>query len=234
MDALQAWDFETRYKQILFKLQLQDLEAKVRHLSGGQKRRLALAHALLAKPELLVLDEPTNHLDLDMIEWLEEYFRSENFTIFMVTHDRYFLERVCDTILELDDGQIYQYKGNYSYFLDKKAEREALQAISQHKTKQLFKKELEWMRRQPKARTGKSKSRIDDFKVIKKKALERRQNQQVELEINMERLGSKIIELHNVSKGFDSKILFEKFNYVFKKGERVGLVGKNGSGKPPF
>ncbi|NNL80012.1 MAG: ABC-F family ATP-binding cassette domain-containing protein [Flavobacteriaceae bacterium] len=234
MDRHQAWDFETQYKQILFKLELQDLNQKVKHLSGGQRRRLALAHALISKPDLIILDEPTNHLDLHMIEWLEYFLLHAKLTVFMVTHDRYFLERVCDVIIELDEGKLYSYKGNYSYFLDQKAIREELQAIELQKTKQLFKKELEWMRRQPKARTGKSKARIDDFKDIKARASQRRQSHEIQLEINMERLGSKIIELHKISKRYDDLVLLDRFDYVFQKGERLGLIGKNGSGKSTF
>ena len=163
MDRHQAWDFETKYTQILFKLKLENLDQKVETLSGGQKKRLALANTLLSKPDLLILDEPTNHLDLEMIEWLESFFAKEKITLFMVTHDRYFLERVCSEIVELDEGNIYQYKGNYSYFLTKKQERIERLSVEATKAKQLFKKELNWMRRQPKARTTKSKSRIDDF-----------------------------------------------------------------------
>ncbi|MCL6272781.1 ABC-F family ATP-binding cassette domain-containing protein [Muricauda sp. 2012CJ35-5] len=234
MDRHNAWDFETQYKQILFKLHLDQLDAKVSTLSGGQKKRLALANALLNKPDLLILDEPTNHLDLEMIEWLEAYFTKENITLFMVTHDRYFLERVCNEIIELDNNQLYNYKGNYSYYLREKEAREEREAVEQHKTKILFKKELDWMRRQPKARTTKSKSRIDDFMEIKKKAHQRRQDHQVQLELNMERLGSKILEMHNVSKAFDERIILDKFDYNFTKGERVGIIGQNGTGKSTF
>ncbi|HER40025.1 MAG TPA: ABC-F family ATP-binding cassette domain-containing protein, partial [Salinimicrobium catena] len=234
MEAHQAWDFETTYKQILFKLKLEDLHAKVGSLSGGQKKRLALAAMILNKPDLIIMDEPTNHLDLDMIEWLEEFFRKENFTIFMVTHDRYFLERVCNEIVELEDGQLYTYKGNYSYYLDKKEDRIALEQTNTDKAKQLFKKELEWMRRQPKARTTKSKSRIDDFHEIKDRASKRRKDHQVQLEINMERLGNKIIELHNISKSFGDKELLHKFSYNFQPGDRLGIIGKNGTGKSTF
>lgn len=234
MDRHNAWDFETQYKQILFKLHLDQLDAKVSTLSGGQKKRLALANALLNKPDLLILDEPTNHLDLEMIEWLEAYFTKENITLFMVTHDRYFLERVCNEIIELDNNQLYNYKGNYSYYLREKEAREEREAVEQHKTKILFKKELDWMRRQPKARTTKSKSRIDDFMEIKKKAHQRRQDHQVQLELNMERLGSKILEMHNVSKAFGERIILDKFDYNFTKGERVGIIGQNGTGKSTF
>jgi ATP-binding cassette subfamily F protein uup len=234
MEQHHAWDFETQYKQILFKLKLDNLSQKVGMLSGGQRKRLALANVLINKPDFLILDEPTNHLDLEMIEWLEQFFAKEKITLFMVTHDRYFLERVCNEIIELDHGKIYNYKGNYSYYLEKKEARIEREAVETNKAKQLFKKELGWMRRQPKARTTKSKSRIDDFFEIKKKAHQRRQDHVVQLEINMERLGSKILELHKVSKSFGDKCMLDKFDYVFQKGERVGIIGKNGTGKSTF
>ncbi len=234
MDQFNAWDFETQYKQILFKLKLEDLKAKVKNMSGGQRKRLALAIILINKPDLLILDEPTNHLDLEMIEWLEDYFAKENITLFMVTHDRFFLERVCNEIIELDNGKIYQYKGNYSYYLQKKEERIASENASIDKAKNLFVKELEWMRRQPKARTTKSKSRQDDFYVIKDKANSRRKEHVLELEINMERMGSKIIEMHNVSLSFNDKIILKNFDYLFNRGERIGIIGKNGTGKSTF
>jgi len=234
MEQNHAWDFETQYKQILYKLKLSDLNQKVSLLSGGQKKRLSLALILINKPDLFILDEPTNHLDLEMIEWLEKYLIKEKVTLFMVTHDRYFLERVCNDIIELDQGKLYRYKGNYSYFLQKKEERLALEQVTVGKAKNLFKKELDWMRRQPKARTTKSKSRIDDFYAIKEKAHQRRLDHQVQLEINMERLGSKILELHHISKSFDEKRLFDNFDYVFKRGERIGIIGKNGTGKSTF
>ncbi|RIV69840.1 ABC-F family ATP-binding cassette domain-containing protein [Flagellimonas aequoris] len=234
MEHHQAWDFETQYKQILFKLQLTQLDAKVSTLSGGQKKRLALANALLNKPDLLILDEPTNHLDLEMIEWLEAYFAKENITLFMVTHDRYFLDRVCNEIIELDNNQLYTYKGNYSYYLNEKEGRMEREAVEQQKSKMLYKKELEWIRRQPKARTTKSKSRIDDFNEIKQRAHQRRKEHEVQLELNMERLGSKILELHNITKSYGDKVILNKFDYNFTKGERVGIIGQNGTGKSTF
>ena len=234
MELFQAWDFETQYKQILFKLKLDKINQKVGELSGGQKKRLSLANALINKPDLLVLDEPTNHLDLEMIEWLESYFAKENITLFMVTHDRYFLERVCNEILELDQGELHSYKGNYSYYLDKRKDRVERQAIEHGKVKQLFKKELFWMRKQPKARTTKSKSRIDDFKEIKQRAQQKRVEHEVQLELNMERLGTKIVELVKVSKSYEEKVILDQFNYMFQRGERVGIIGKNGTGKSTF
>jgi len=234
MEQYNAWDFETQYRQILSKLKLDDLTLKVGALSGGQKKRLSLAIILINKPDLLILDEPTNHLDLEMIEWLEAFFAKEKITLFMVTHDRYFLERVCNEIIELDEGNIYKYKGNYSYYLQNKEERLALEATNLSKAKSLFKKELDWMRRQPKARTTKSKSRTDDFYKIKEKAHQRRQDHQVQLEINMERLGSKILELHKLKKSYGDKKILDGFDYIFKRGERVGIIGKNGTGKSSF
>ena len=234
MDQHVAWDFETQYKQMLSKLKLGDLKMKVSTLSGGQKKRLALCTSLLEKPDLLILDEPTNHLDMEMIEWLEAYFIKEKTTLLMVTHDRYFLERVCNEIIELDEGELYTYKGSYSYYLEKRAVRISQEETTAHKTKRHFANELEWMRRQPKARTTKSKSRIDDFKVIKEKTKQRRNDHEVQLEINMERLGSKMIEMHKVSKAFKGNVILDQFNYNFQRNDRIGIIGKNGTGKSTF
>jgi ATP-binding cassette subfamily F protein uup len=234
MDQHQAWDFESQYKQLLSKLKLDDLTLKVAALSGGQKKRLALCSALLEKPDLLILDEPTNHLDLEMIEWLEAYFIKEKLTLLMVTHDRYFLERVCNEIIELDEGVLLSYKGSYSYFLEKRAARMEQLDTKAHKTKRHFTKELEWMRRQPKARTTKSKSRIEDFNTIKAKAQIRRNEHKVQLEINMERLGSKMIEMHRVTKTFGNKVILQGFDYNFQRNDRIGIIGNNGTGKSTF
>ncbi|MFK7782454.1 ABC-F family ATP-binding cassette domain-containing protein [Psychroserpens sp.] len=234
MDIHNAWEFELQFKQILSQLKLDNLNQKISTMSGGQIKRLALAQALISNPDVLVLDEPTNHLDLEMIEWLEQYFAKSQFTLFMVTHDRYFLERVCNEIIELDHGKLYTYKGNYTYYLENKQARIQLEQVETGKAKQLFKKELEWMRRQPKARTTKSKSRIDDFSDIKKRAHQRRKDHKIQLEINMERLGSKIVEFHKVSKSFKDKVILNGFEYVFKRGERIGIIGKNGTGKSTF
>ena len=234
MEANQAWDFETVYKQILSKLKLNDLNQRVETMSGGQKKRLALANAILGQPQLLILDEPTNHLDLEMIEWLEDFFAKSNITLFMVTHDRFFLERVCNEIIELEDGELFSYKGNYSYYLEKRKARIENFTSETKKAKQLFKQELEWMRRQPKARTTKSKSRIDDFQDIKSRAHQRRNDHEVQLELNMERLGTKVVELHAISKSFDEKKILDQFEYNFLKGERIGIIGKNGTGKSTF
>jgi len=234
MERLNAWDFETQFKQILSKLKLDDLTKKVGELSGGQRKRLSLALILIHKPDLLILDEPTNHLDLEMIEWLESYFEKEKITLFMVTHDRFFLERVCNEIIELDNGGFYTYKGNYSNYLQKKEERIEQEQATVDKAKNLFKKELDWMRRQPKARTTKSKSRIDDFFVIKEAASKRRNDHKVQLEIDMERMGTKILELHKISKSFGDLKILDTFEYNFLRGERIGIIGKNGTGKSSF
>lgn len=234
MDSSNAWDYETRIKQILSQLKIHDLEQKVGSMSGGQKKRVALAKQLIMEPQFLILDEPTNHLDLDMIEWLEQYLKRSQITLLMVTHDRYFLDRVCNTILEIDHGELHRYKGNYSYFLEKRAERYEIQKATTEKAKNLMRKELEWIRRTPSARGTKAKARVDAFKGIEKAAKKNMSDEQVKIEVNMERLGSKIAEFHNVGKAYGDKVLIEGFNYKFKRQDRVGVTGKNGTGKTTF
>tara|TARA_B110000879_G_scaffold47964_1_gene67631 strand:+ start:6578 stop:8458 length:1881 start_codon:yes stop_codon:yes gene_type:complete len=231
LEDLNGWDQEVKVKSILSELNIDQLDAKVGSLSGGQLKRLALAKVLIDEPDFLMLDEPTNHLDLEMIEWLEKFLKTENITLLMVTHDRYFLENVCNTILEMDDFGLYTYKGNYSFFLERREERKSSDQATIEKAKNLFRTEVEWMRRQPKARTTKSKARIDSFHDLKQVAKQRIDDKQVELEINMERMGSKILEFHNVGKGFADKQLFEGFSYKFKRAEKVGIIGPNGTGK---
>lgn len=234
MDDAKAWDIEARVKAILAKLKIGNLDQKVGTLSGGQKKRLALAKLIIEEPEFIILDEPTNHLDIDMIEWLEEYLQGPNVTLFMVTHDRYFLERVCNEIFELDMGNLHVYRGNYSQYLEKKEARLANESVVYDKTKKLFKRELEWVRRMPQARTTKSKSRIDSFHDIKESLRNKRNTDEMQIMIEPTRLGSKIVELHNVSKAFGEKKILEPFSYKFKKGERLGVVGVNGAGKSTF
>lgn len=234
MDEANAWDYERQMKQILSKFNIQDLNQKVGDLSGGQQKRLSLAMLLLDNPELLLLDEPTNHLDMDMIEWLEKYLQQQKITLLMVTHDRYFLDRVCNHIIELEDGNLYHHKGNYAYFLEKRAEREAAFDIEISKAGKLLKKELEWMRRSPKARTTKSKSRISNFYKIKEKAHSKKVKQELQLEVKMSRIGGKILELKKVYKSYGGLEILKGFDYTFKKGERIGIIGKNGVGKSTF
>ena len=231
IEDLKAWDLESRIHEILDKLNLLDLDQKIGQMSGGQKKRLALAKILIEEPDFLILDEPTNHLDIDMIEWLEAYLQQPNLTVFMVTHDRYFLERVCTEIIELDNGQIFAYKGNYSEYLEKREARKINDATNLEKTKKLFGKELEWMRRQPQARTTKAKSRIEDFYDIKEKAHIKLDNDEMKINIASSRLGSKILEAHSIVKHFGDKKILNNFSYKFKKGERIGIVGPNGTGK---
>lgn len=234
MDQLQAWDHEAKARQILGKLNIHDLQRIVDTLSGGQKRRIALAKVLLEEPDLLLLDEPTNHLDLDMIEWLETYLGSIGASILMITHDRYFLEVICDEILEMDDEQLYRYKGNFSYYLEKKGEREANEHAQRDRARSLMRRELVWVRSTPKARTTKSKYRQDQFTVLKKEANKRLEEDGLELEISIQRLGGKIVEMHKVRKRLGDVQMLDGFQYVFKKGERMGVAGKNGTGKTTF
>lgn len=234
VSELNAWDIEAQVNQILSVLKLEDTDQLIGTLSGGQKKRVALAKVLIAEPDFLILDEPTNHLDLDMIEWLEDYLSKSNSTILMVTHDRYFLEVVCDTILELEDKTIYRYKGNFSYYLEKKAERIDQKESTIEKAQNQFRKELDWMRRQPKARSTKQKARIDAFHETKKVATQRIEKDELEIPIKMERLGTKILELHHVGKSYGDKAILNDLTYTFKRQERLGIVGDNGTGKSTF
>lgn len=234
MDHKNAWDYERRMKQMLGLFRINDTSKKIGLLSGGEKKRLALALVLLAEPEFLILDEPTNHLDIDMIEWLEKYLSQANLTLLMVTHDRYFLDRVCNHILEISNGQLFHHLGNYEYFLLKKSEREEVAKTETDKARQLMKTELEWLRRQPKARTHKSKARIDSFDVIKEKATGFRAEKELKLQVKTSRLGGKILELGNISKNYGKIKIVDNFSYIFKKGERIGIVGRNGTGKTSF
>lgn len=239
MDEYDAWDFEAKVKQIFGKLNIHQLQQKISTLSGGQRKRVALAKTLIDigfahKHVLLIMDEPTNHLDVEMVEWLEHYLSKENITLLLVTHDRYFLDVVCTEIWEITSDALHIYKGDYQNFLEKKAAREESEAASVGKAKNLYRKELEWMRKQPKARTTKSKSRQDSFYEVEKKAKQQLADQQLELSAKMSRLGGKIAELKKVYKSFDDKIILKGFDYTFKRGERVGVVGKNGTGKSTF
>lgn len=231
VEDLEAWDIESQIKQILNRLNIVDLNQLADTLSGGQKKRLALAQLLIDSPQLLILDEPTNHLDMEMIEWLEQYFDRNDITLFLVTHDRHFLDEVCTDIIELDNNQLYRYKGNYEYYLEKKAEREFNEERETDKARSLFKKELEWVRRQPKARGTKSKSRLQAFDELSDKVRGKRKEEEIELKFKMNRLGGKILELIRIHKGFGDKKLISGFDHVFKKGERIGIIGKNGVGK---
>jgi ATP-binding cassette subfamily F protein uup len=231
MDELEAWDYEQQVKLILSKFLIFDFDQKVGTMSGGQKKRLALAILLLDRPDIFILDEPTNHLDMDMIEWLEEYLSKHNITLLMITHDRYFLENICNEILEIDNGILYKHKGNYSKYLENKELREENQRVNVEKAQNTFRKELEWMRRQPKARTTKAQSRVDNFENVKAAATAKTEDKKVEIEVKMQRLGGKILELHNIQKAYGENILLDKFSHKFQRGERVGIVGRNGSGK---
>lgn len=231
MENEKAWDFEQKVKQILSKLKISDMKRPLDVLSGGQKRRLSLAQVLLTNPEFLILDEPTNHLDLEMIEWLEEYLTQQNMTILMVTHDRYFLENICNHIFELSNGQLYKYKGNYSYFLEKKEEREYNEASEVMKARNLMRKELDWIRRMPKARGTKAKYRVDAFQELKQKANTNLKKESLAMSINMQRIGGKIMEIKNLSYSFGDFKILDDFSYIFKKGEKIGVIGQNGVGK---
>ncbi|NOU47602.1 MAG: ABC-F family ATP-binding cassette domain-containing protein, partial [Bacteroidales bacterium] len=234
MEFHKAWDYDRRLKQLLTKFEIHDLSQIISTLSGGQKKRLALALLLLDEPELLLMDEPTNHLDIEMIEWLEKYLRQINITFLMVTHDRYFLDRVCNNILELFFKRVYHHKGNYAYYIQKSNEREETLRIETEKAGQLLKTELEWMRRMPQARTTKSKSRIDAYYELKEKASQKRNQQQIQLDVTVSRTGSKILEMRSVNKMFDDIVIARDFDYMFTKGEKIGVVGKNGVGKSSF
>jgi ATP-binding cassette subfamily F protein uup len=231
MDDHKAWDYEVAVKQILSRLKLTDLNAFVGTLSGGQKKRVALAKVLVEDSDLLILDEPTNHLDLDMIEWLEEYLIKSNKTVFMVTHDRYFLDRICNVILELSDNELYRYEGNYEYFLEKKQSREEASRMTSEKAGNLLRSELEWMRKMPKARRHKAKSRIDSFYDLKERAAKKTEEKSININVNISRMGSKILEIRDVSKSFGEKIVLKDFTYVFNRYEKAGLIGRNGTGK---
>ncbi|NLN73140.1 MAG: ABC-F family ATP-binding cassette domain-containing protein [Bacteroidales bacterium] len=231
MDALQAWNYENEIKQILGKFGIEDLTQKVGELSGGQKKKIALASALIQKADFLILDEPTNHLDIDMIEWLEEHINNQNITLLMVTHDRYFLNNVCNEIIEIENNNVYRYKGKYEYFLEKKSERLELEKVEFEKFKSLYRKELQWMRTTPQARTTKSKSRIDSFYEIEDKVSKTRTQESRKFEVTSERMGSKILEINNIDFSFEDKLIIKDFSYVMKHGETIGVVGPNGCGK---
>ncbi|MEO5590944.1 MAG: ABC-F family ATP-binding cassette domain-containing protein [Chitinophagaceae bacterium] len=239
LDELNAWDFDTKVKQILGKLKIHHLNQLAGTLSGGQRKRVALAKTLIDigfehKHVLLIMDEPTNHLDVEMVEWLEHYLNQEKVTLLMVTHDRYFLDSVCNEILEIDGDSLYVYKGDYENFMEKKAARIESESASIDKAKNLFRKELEWMRKQPKARTTKSKSRQDNFYVVEAKAKQKIEDERVQLQVKMTRLGGKVAELKKVYKSYGNKVILRGFDYTFKKGDRIGVVGKNGAGKSTF
>ncbi|MFS0490781.1 ABC-F family ATP-binding cassette domain-containing protein [Leadbetterella byssophila] len=231
LTRLNGWDYEAKVKQILGKLGIHDFDKRIGELSGGQKKRVFLAKVLIDEPDFLILDEPTNHLDLETIEWLESYLSASTMTLFLVTHDRYFLDKVCNRIMELNQSKIYKYQGNYAYYLEKKAEREEIAATVLEKDRNLLKKELEWMRRQPKARTHKAQYRIEAFHDLKERAAGPKKEDKLELSMKTERMGNKIMEIQHVSKGFNGTTFIKEFSYTFKKGDRIGIVGKNGLGK---
>lgn len=234
MDNMNAWDYETKIKEILSRLNINFLDRKVGNLSGGQKKRLALASVLIHQPDLLVLDEPTNHLDVEMIEWLEQYLVGRDLTLLLVTHDRYFLDRICNEIIELDNGKLYTYKGDFSYYLEKKAEREIAEASEMDKARNMYRRELEWVRKMPKARGTKSKARLDSFDELEAKVRSKRKEEKMELQVKTERLGGKILELIRLTKSYGEQPILKTFSYIFKKNDKIGIVGKNGIGKSTF
>ena len=234
MDRLQAWDFEARAKEILSRFGIHDIFKNINELSGGQRKKAALAKTLIADTDLLILDEPTNHLDVEMIEWLENYLQAANVTLLMVTHDRYFLDQVCNDIIELDHGQLYHYRGKYDYFVEKKAERLANAAAENEKLRQLFRKELEWVHTSPQARTTKARARINAFEELKKEVSKAPEQKQEGFKVRTERLGNKILEINNLDFAYPDNVLLDDFSYIFKKGEKCGIVGPNGTGKSTF
>lgn len=234
MDRLQAWDFESKAKEILSRFGIHDIFKNVNELSGGQRKKAALAKTLIADTDLLILDEPTNHLDVEMIEWLENYLKAANVTLLMVTHDRYFLDQVCNDIIELDHGQLYHYRGKYDYFVEKKAERLANAAAENEKLRQLFRKELEWVHTSPQARTTKARARINAFEELKKEVSKAPEQKQEGFKVRTERLGNKILEINNLDFAYPDNVLLDDFSYIFKKGEKCGIVGPNGTGKSTF
>ena len=234
MDTLGAWDYENRVKEILSRLEVNDLDKTVAMLSGGERKKIALSKVLIDDTNLLILDEPTNHLDIKMIEWLEEFLSKQNLSILMVTHDRYFLDNVCHDIIEIDKGQLFRYKGTYAYYVEKKAERQEIERREIEKAQNLDRTELDWMRRMPSARGTKARARIDAFYELKDKALQRIDDHRPTLSVKTERIGGKILEMYNVSKQYEGKILVDDFTYTFKKNEKIGIVGQNGVGKSTF
>ena len=231
MERLHAWDLESKIKEILSRFGIDDIFKNVSELSGGQRKKTALAKTLIADTDLLILDEPTNHLDIDMIEWLEEYLSTSNTTLLMVTHDRYFLDQVCNNIIELDNQKLYQYKGKYDYYLEKKAERITNESVELDKIKQLYRTELEWVHTSPSARTTKAKARINAFEALKENATRKVEKQADGFHVRTERLGNKILEINNIDFSYPDKLILDDFSYIFKKGEKCGIVGKNGTGK---
>ena len=234
MDTIGAWDYENRVKEILSRLEVNDLDKTIAMLSGGERKKIALSKVLIDDANLLILDEPTNHLDIKMIEWLEEFLSKQNLSILMVTHDRYFLDNVCHDIIEIDKGHLFHYKGTYAYYVEKKAERQEIERREIEKAKNLYRTELDWMRRMPSARGTKARARIDAFYELKDKALQRIDDHRPTLSVKTERIGGKILEMYNVSKQYEGKALVDDFTYTFKKNEKIGIVGQNGVGKSTF